>query len=95
MARKLLFVQNVQGKIGILAKAADELKNLYDMYFDRGYNSGGANEIVDGDITATEITAADLGAAVTFIENLDKLLNNQDPANSDYDSTLNKVRSDI
>lgn len=95
MARKLNFAQNLQGKIAALAGAADELKNLYDVYFDRGYNNGGADPIVDGDITATEITAADLGAAVTFIENLEKLLTNQDPINSDYDSVLNKVRSDI
>lgn len=95
MSRKLSFTQNLQGKISALAGAADELKNLYDLYFDRGYNSGGSDPIVDGDITDTEITASDVAAAITFIENFDKLLNNQDPTNGDYDATLNKVRSDI
>ena len=95
MSRKLDFTQNLQGKVGALALAADELKNLYDLYFDRGYNSGGADPIVDGDIADTEITAADVTLAITFVENLEKLLTNQDPTNGDYDATLNKVRSDI
>lgn len=93
--RKLSFAQNLQGKISVLAKAADELENLYTIFFDRGYNSGGSNTIVDGDLSSIGITAAELGEAITFIENLGKLLNNQDPTNADYDATLNKIRSDI
>ena len=95
MSKKLDFATQLQRQVTLIAQAADKGDDLVTVYFDRTYNSGGADEIVDADLTTLEITAAQLGNAITFFQNLNKLLNNEDPANADYDATLNAVRTDL
>lgn len=95
MATKLTFVEQSQNDATTLAQVADRLKNLETVYFDRGYNSGGTNPIVDGDIVSLNITAADLAALVTLTQQLNNFLGNLAVATDDYDATLNKVRTDV
>ena len=71
---------------------ANQFKDIYSIYFDRTYNSGGADEITDADLEAFEFDAATLAGVITLSEQLDKMLNNQAVAQADYDQTLNKMR---
>lgn len=95
MATKLTFGEQSQNDATTLAQVADKLTNLETVYFDRGYNSGGSNPIVDGDIVSLNITAADLGALITLIQQLNNFLGNVAVTTGDYDATLNTVRTDV
>ena len=76
-----------------IKEARAKLDDLVTLYFDRGYNSGGSDPIVDGDLTAVGITAVQLGDMINFGQQLATWLDNADPLNADWDSTLNKVRN--
>lgn len=92
--RKVTFAKQCQDAATSLAIAADAAADLYSIYFDRGYNSGGADPITDADLEAHEITAAEISSFMSMAENLALFLNNGSPAQSDYDSSLNKLRAD-
>lgn len=96
MADKNTFVQKFQDSATKLAQVANEFDDLMSVYFDRGYNGGGADELVDGDIsTGLNITAADVAAGVTLAQQLANFLDNTAVVTGDYDSTLNKLRVDL
>lgn len=96
MSKKSDFVLAAQEASTVLAKLAPKFDVLFQTYFDRGYNTGGANPLVDGDIPAElGITAADIAAFITLAENVGKFLNNQEVFVSDYQATVNKIRTDI
>lgn len=95
MATKITFAEQAQGMATSLAQLGDNLSDLESVYFDRGYNSGGADQIVDGDIVSLDITATQLGALVTLAQQLSNFLGNASVTTADYDATLNVVRTDI
>lgn len=96
MTKKTDFVVAAQEASTVLAKLAPKFQMLFEAYFDRGYNGGGANPLLEADIPAElGVTAADVAAFITLAENVGKFLNNQAAFQSDYQSTLNKVRTDI
>ena len=96
MTKEADFVIAVQEASTTLAKLAPKFQTLFETYFDRGYNGGGANPLADGDIPAElGITAADVAAFITLAENVGLFLNNGEPFQSDYAVTLNKLRTDI
>lgn len=94
-ARKTAFVRRQQEAATQIAQAADLLGNLETVFFDRGYNSGGANAIEDADVVATGLTAAQVGSLITFGQQLHNFLNNETVAKADYDATLNAARTDV
>lgn len=95
MSQKESYVQRLQGAATSLAQTADLLADLVTVYFDRGYNSGGANAIGDDDIESTGMTAAQVGSVITLAEQLSNFLNNTAVAIGDYDATLNAARTDV
>lgn len=96
MSKKADFVAAAQELSTVLAKAGPQFNYLFETYFDRGYNAGGANPLLDADVPAElGITAADVGAFITLAENVGKFLNNQVAFQSDYQATLNKLRVDV
>lgn len=66
----------------------DDIAALQYVWFDRGYNSGGADELTDADVEALGITAADVTGMITFAGALDTFL----AANRGY---LSKMRNDL
>jgi hypothetical protein len=95
MATKITFGTQAQNDATALAKVADKLANLENVYFDRGYNSGGSNPITDEDLTSLGYTAADLANLITLIQQLNNFLGNSAVTSGDYDATLNAVRNDV
>lgn len=95
MLQKTNFAKAVQAIATTVAQEADKAGNLMTVFFDRGYNGGGANPITDEDVEGLGITAAQVAAFITFAENFGKLLNNEAPFQSDYDAVLNQLRTDV
>jgi hypothetical protein len=95
MATKITWATQAQADATSLAQVADKLANLETVYFDRGYDSGGGDPIVDGDVASLGITAVQLGALITLIQQLNNFLGNSAVTAADYDSTLNAVRDDV
>jgi len=93
--KKIIFAETLIRQVTLIAQAADMGNQAVDSYFDRGFNSVGADPIIDEDIASLEITADQIAAGITFFQNLSKVLNNEVATQGDYDATLNALRSDI
>lgn len=92
MAKKLDFATQIQTLATDLAKSMEVAPDLHQRYFDCGFNDGGANEIVDGDIESLGFTAAQLVSMITCIENFNKFIAGTSPANSAYRININALR---
>ena len=92
---KVAFAQEAQALSTIVADVSKRMADVFDTYFDRGYNGGGSNAITDPDLTSLGVTAAQIAAFITLAENINIFLNNGAPFQSDYDSTINGLRTDI
>jgi hypothetical protein len=95
MSDKSRYVSTIQNKTNQIAQLGADLQAIFETYFDRGYNGGGADPIIDGDLAGLGVTAADVAAFITLAENFGKFLNNQSPFVSDYQATVNRIRTDI
>jgi hypothetical protein len=95
MATKITWAGQAQTDATTLAQVADRLANLETVYFDRGYDSGGSNPITNDDVVSLNVTAADLAALITLIQQLNNFLGNSAVTAGDYDATLNTVRTDV
>jgi 23S rRNA maturation mini-RNase III len=95
MATKLTWAGQAQAQATTLAQIGDQLANLETVYFDRGYDGGGSNPITNDDVVSLNITAADLAALITLIQQLNNFLGNSAVTTGDYDATLNTVRTDV
>lgn len=95
MANKITFVEKLQAAATLLAQVADAFADLESVYFDRGFNSGGANAIADADIAGTGLTAAQVGSGITLAQQVSKFVNNQAVTTGDYDATINTLRTDV
>lgn len=92
MSEKISFVLRAQELTEHLAAVMDGGPDLVQLFFDRAYGSGGANEIADADIASTSLTAAQVVSAITLLQNFDKFCNAGNPANDAYRVTVNQVR---
>jgi hypothetical protein len=92
---KATLVQSMVNSGTAIAQAHEALQAAYSIYFDNGYNSGGALPISDADLTGAgfPFTAAQLGSLVTFAEQLNNLMEGQATTPADYSATLNVIRS--
>jgi hypothetical protein len=95
MATKLTFASKAQDLATTLAHASNDLDDLVTVYFDEGFDSGGADPIANGDIESLGITAVELGSMITFAQQFNDFLNNAAVATLDRDPTLNAMRTDV
>jgi len=77
-----------------LGAIKDRIRTHRAVYFDRGYNSGGSDPIIDDDISGLFVTADEVDSFITLIENLEKFFDNQAVTTGDYEASLNKFRRD-
>ena len=85
MANKLKTAQAIIQAVQSLSLAADNAANLKQEYFDVGAPD-------DADVAPLGITAAQLAACITLLEQFDKLMTNQATSAAAYTVTLNTVR---
>ena len=88
MANKQHYARQAQQMAASFSALADDISALQAIYFDRGYNSGGADELTDADVEALGITAADVVGMITFAGALETFMT----ANRGY---LSKMRNDL
>lgn len=65
------------------------------MYFERGWNVGGSDEITDTDLSGTGFTADTLASAITLFQQLNALLNNQATTPGNYIATVDRMRTKL
>lgn len=89
MANKQQYARQAQQMAASFSALADDILALQAVYWDRGYNAGGADPLTDADVEALGITAGDVtGMADTFAGALDTFLE----ASRGY---LSKMRNDL
>lgn len=88
MAQKDNYARKAQQMAASFSALSDDIAALEAVWFDRGYGSGGADELTDADVEALGITAADVTGMITFAGALDTFL----AANRGY---LSKMRNDL
>jgi len=91
-SRKVDMALAMRDGIGQFADVVQRIQELDDIFEDSGYTAGGTNPITDADISAHDLTAADLANFHTFRLQLNKFLNNQVPAQFDYWAAINAFR---
>jgi len=47
MSDKLQYARRARDMAAIFSKLSDDILSLQNVYFDRGYNDGGADELID------------------------------------------------
>lgn len=62
-----------------LALQMNDLAAWRNTYWDRTYNDGGADEIIDGDIAEVGVSAADVTGLTTFADALDTFMTTNRP----------------
>ena len=96
MDKKISFGQKVQELTNALANVMDHVSTVEKAYFDRGYNVGGSNEIIDADILPNiQLSAADLTNAITLLSQFKNFCFSQAVTQADYAATINKIRTDL
>jgi hypothetical protein len=71
---------------------ARKLTELIKAYFDNGFNNGGADAIIDADLTAVSSnTAADVALGWTFLDDMRKFLGNEAVTTADRQATISKL----
>lgn len=88
MASKLQYAERAKALASIMANLTDDLMGWRDVWWDRGYNDGGTDEMTDGDVAAQGVTTSQLVGLVTFADALETFL----VANRAY---VNKLRNDM
>lgn len=88
MANKQHYARQAQQMAATFSALSDDILALQAIYFDRAYNSGGADELTDADVEALGITAADVVGMITFAGALETFM----AANRGY---LSKMRNDL
>lgn len=88
MSSKTKYAQRAQEMAGVMSRLVSDIEQWKGVYWDRGYNSGGADVLVDADVESLGLTAADVTGLVTFSDALDTFM----AANRAY---LSKVRNDL
>ena len=87
---------------GVIREAASTLANIGDsvsaykgVYFDNEFEPGGANEIIDNDLTGVGITAEELGNTLTTLNSLTNWLDGTTVTAADNRAVLNQVRQSL
>jgi hypothetical protein len=93
--RKIKFVNNLQAKLTGLASIVDDIDTLREVYLDRGYESGGSDEITAPDIEGMDLSLAEVSEIATLLVDLNKFIKNQTVTQTDRSATLSKFREDI
>jgi hypothetical protein len=88
MNKKVAFAQRGREMATTLSLLHEQVEQWRGVYWDRGFNAGGADELTDADVEEVGVTAADVVGLLTFADALETFLT----ANRAY---LNRIRQDM
>jgi len=88
MENKAKYTARGRDLASVMANLTDDLAAWRNVYWDRTYNDGGADELTDEDIATSGVTAADVAGLTTFADALDTFM----ASNRPY---ISKMRSDL
>ncbi len=95
MSSKVTFVNSLRNLVTELARVSDSIPDMVQIYFDRGYNGAGDDPIIDADLEEINLTAADVAAIATLMQNYEKFTEGDESlVDAVYRITLNKYRND-
>jgi len=92
--QKIDFITSVRALATNLQAQKANSDYLYEVYFDRGYNSGGADEIVAGDLVGTEFEGMPISVltdVITAINQYKNYFDNSAVTTGDYGSSYRKI----
>ena len=95
MSKKVEYTQNLQGLMTSLGQVMDVAAERVAAYNNRGYGSGGSDELTDADIASTGLSANDVLLMVNALTEYEKFTKNQAIIVGDYQSTINITRTDL
>ena len=73
MASKQQFAGQAITLANVFSQLANNLEDLNSVFFDRGYNVGGADPIIDADVDSLNIKAADISGLITIAQQVDNV----------------------
>lgn len=88
MADKSKYANRGRELASTMSVLNDQISAWRNTYWDRAYNSGGANELTDEDVAESGVTAADVTGLTTFADALDAFM----ASNRPY---LSRMRQDM
>lgn len=88
MSDKVQYTRRARDMASIFSSLTDDIIALRNVYWDRGYNSGGTDPLIDADVESLGVTTADVTGMITFADALEAFL----VANRGY---LSKMRNDL
>lgn len=91
-AKKTAYIRDLVRRVQEMDTVFDDAADIENEYFDLGYDSVGANPIVDADVAAYTLTAADIGLGITLIQQLKNMGGNAAVTTGDYAATTNKFK---
>ncbi len=95
MADKIKFANQTQAFCTSLATLFKNAKDLDGVYFSEGFDGGGSDPITDADLVSLGITAAEVSATDTMLQQITNFQNNIAVVTGDYKVTVNAMRTDM
>lgn len=93
MSKKITFADQALRLNKKIAEAMDQIAATSSAYFDNGFDSAGSDPILDTDLAERPgLTAADLSAFITLLNELNKFFEDGAVTQADYSATVNKLR---
>lgn len=92
---KATYIQQIRQIATALAQASVQAGVMHDVFFDRGYNSSGAQAFTAEELAEVGLTPAQIDGLITLFEQIDNLRNNRPVSSGDYKAVLNQVRIDL
>lgn len=94
MADKIKFANQAQAFCTSLATLFKNAKDLDGVYFSEGFDGAGSDPITDADLVSLGITAAEVSATDTMLQQITNFQNNIAVVTADYKATVNAMRTD-
>ena len=93
--RKQSFLSECANVATLQAQLFTRWAQIVAVFFDRGYNTGGAGNLTDAQLAELGLTRGQLDGLVTFAQQVEQLRQGAAVAIGDYDSTVNAWRTDV
>ena len=91
-ATKSQFITNLQVASDALRVPIGTWADIVNYYFKNGFNGGGGNPIVAGDLAGTGLTVAQVTNGITMLQQLANFFGNQAVTTGDYQATVQALR---